>query len=178
MRRVFWSTLSLGLLLVSSVESVHAAPQQLLNKTISWSYTVQSMQRDPDGKTRGVQTGINYTVYVSGAGRLFERSSRSAGGKTQGGDQEVGARQTKIGEARDIHFEGNKLVSVRGYVTGAARTIVSFDPNFSSCTVDLLMGRENGLIKRKMIDGVTREILSSSMSGQSCSIRQGNAFAN
>jgi len=177
MRRVSWSTLFLGLL-VSSSESVHAAPQQVLNKTISWSYTVQSTLRDLDGKTRSVQAGINYTVYVSSAGRFFERSSRSSGGKTQGGDQGVGATQNGIGEARDIHFEGNKLVSLRGYATGAARTIVSFDSSFSSCTVDLIVGRENGVIRRKGIDGVTREILSSSMSGQSCSIRQGNAFAN
>src|SRR5215471_18125281 len=78
MRRVSWPTLFLGLL-VSSAESVHAAPQQVLNKTISWSYTVQSMMRDPDGKTQGFQTRINYTVYVSSAGRFFERSSRSSG---------------------------------------------------------------------------------------------------
>ena len=51
MRQAFCLMSVLGLLLSNS-ESAQAAPQQLLNKTIHWSYTVQSMQRDPQGNLR------------------------------------------------------------------------------------------------------------------------------
>ena len=155
-------------------------PHQLFNKTVTFSYTVQSMQRDPDGRTHGVQTGINYTFYLSSAGRIFERSSRSPGrGPSQTGQFAPDAPPTtKSGEARNVHFEGNKLVSLREFASGASRTVVAFDQSFSSCTVTVQVGKENGVVKRKGTDGVVREFLSISVSGETCSVREGNPFAS
>jgi len=59
------------------------------------------------------------------------------------------------------------------------RAVASFDPGFASCTLAVTHGRENGgAIKRKGIDGVVREYLSLTVTGASCSIASGNAFAN
>lgn len=160
-----------------------AAPQPLLNKTVTLSWTAQSVQRGPDGKERQVSSSIKYVVYISTLGRLFERSSRSVGGRAQGGDVDPNAAQTKMGEARGLRFEGNTLVANRGYGgaggSGAMRAVATFDSSYSSCTLAVMHGKENhGTIKRKGIDGVVREYVSISVSGTSCSIQNGNAFAN
>jgi hypothetical protein len=116
-------------------------------------------------------------------GRFFEHSSRSLGGHTQGGDLDPNAAKTKIGEARGLRFEGNRLVAYRGYGggggSGAMRAVATFDSSYSSCTVVVMVGKENGgVIKRQGFDGVVREVLSVEISGANCSIQNGNAFAN
>lgn len=157
------------------------APRQLYNKTITFSFTSNSLQRDPGGREHSVQTGINYTFYISSAGRIFERSSRSPNrGASQSGQfGPDSGPTTKIGEAHNVHFEGNKLVSLRAFVTGASRMVVSFDPSFASCTVSVQNAKENGgVIKRKGTDGIVREYLSITTSGETCSVREGNPFAS
>ncbi|MCW5702360.1 MAG: hypothetical protein AB7I42_08340 [Bradyrhizobium sp.] len=156
------------------------APRQLHNKTVAFSFTSSSVQRSPDGKTRDVQTGINYLFYISSAGRIFERSSRSPGrGKSQTGQFGPDSSSvTRSGEAHNVHFEGNRLVSLRAFVNGASRMVVSFDQNYSSCTVSVQIAREDGgVIKRKGTDGIVREYLSIVTSDETCSIREGNPFA-
>ncbi|QWG12136.1 hypothetical protein KMZ29_20800 [Bradyrhizobium sediminis] len=160
-----------------------AVPQQLLNKTVTLSWTTQSVQRSSDGKERQVNSSIRYIIYISSLGRLFERSSRSAGSRTQVGDADPNARNTKMGEARGMRFEGNALVANRGYSgaggSGAMRAVATFDPSFSSCTLAVTHGRENGgVIKRKGLDGVVREYLSLTVTGSSCSIQNGNGLAS
>jgi hypothetical protein len=165
---------------VGSTTAAAQAPRQLYNKTVAFSYMTQSMQRDADGRTRGVQAGISYTFYISSAGRIFERSSRSPGGGASQSGQfgPDSAAKSKTGEAHNVHFEGNKLVSLRGFVSGASRTVVSFDGSFSSCTVSVQQGKEGGVIKRKGTDGVVREYLSITVSGETCAVREGNPFAS
>jgi hypothetical protein len=157
------------------------APRQLYNKTIAFSFTSNSLQRDPGGREHGVQTGISYTFYISSAGRIFERSSRSpSSGASQSGQfgPDSGA-VSKSGEAHNVHFEGNKLVSLRAFVVGASRMVVSFDPGFTSCTVSVQNAKENsGVIERKGTDGVVREFLSITTSGETCSVRDRNPFAS
>jgi hypothetical protein len=156
------------------------APRQLYNKTIAFSFTADSVQRDPGGRVHNVSSAINYTFYISSAGRIFERSSRSPrGGKSGGGEFGPDSRAvTNIGETHSVHFEGNRLVSLRAFVTGASRMVVSFDPSFTSCTVSVENGKENGVIKRKGTDGIVRELLSVTTTGETCSVREGNPFAS
>jgi len=180
------STLGVTALIGASVMVVPpaiAAPQQLLNKTVTLSWTAQSVQRDPAGKERGTSANIKYVIYISSLGRLFEHSSRSANSRTQGGDQDLNARQTKMGEARGLRFEGNTLVANRGYGgaggSGAMRAVATFDASYSSCTLAVTHGREGGgILKRKGIDGVVREFMSITVNGANCSVQNGNALAN
>jgi hypothetical protein len=160
-----------------------AAPQQILNKTVTLTWTAQSTVRDPDGKERPTTQNIKYVVYVSSLGRLFEHSSRSDGRRTQGGDVDPNASRTGMGEARGLRFEGNTLVVNRGYAgaggSGAMRAVATFDPSYSSCTLVVTVGREGGAaLKRKGIDGVVREILSTTATGPGCSVQDGNGLAN
>lgn len=74
-----------GLVFIEATQAI-AAPQQLQNKTVTLTWSTQSVVRDPDGKERSIANNIKYIIYVSALGRLFERSSRSGGGRTQAGD--------------------------------------------------------------------------------------------
>jgi hypothetical protein len=86
-----------------------AAPQQLLDKTVTLSWSAQAVVRDPDGKERQVRNSIKYIIYISSLGRLFEHSSRSLGARTQGGDVDPNAAKTKIGEARGCGLRATGL---------------------------------------------------------------------
>lgn len=160
-----------------------AAPQQLFNKTVILTWTANATLRDPDGRERQSSSNIRYVIYISSLGRLFEHASRTSGGRTQGGDTGLNAAQTRMGEARGLAFKGNALVVNRGYAggrgSGAMQAVATFDGSYSSCTLEVTHGREGGVtMKRQGIDGVVREILSISVSGPSCFIQNGNAFAN
>jgi hypothetical protein len=152
-----------------------AAPQQLLNKTITASFGYSATWRAPGGQIFDKQYSFGFVAYVSSAGRIFERWTRGGGSQ----DFEPNASHNKAGEAHNAHFEGNRLVQVTAYVAGATRVITSFDPAFSSCTVDVVTGKDSsGTVKRKAPNGTVYEMIAHSVSGNSCSVRDGNSFAN
>jgi hypothetical protein len=67
---------------------------------------------------------------------------------------------------------------MNGYAEGAVRMAVSFDPTFSTCTVDVVLGKQSGgTIRRRGLDGVMHEIRSYNISNKTCAIRDGNPFA-
>lgn len=154
------------------------APRQLYNKTIQISWSVAVAQTAPDGQKKNVSVAVHHTVYVSSAGRLFERSSRSTKKGMKQSENAPGAGVNAGGEATGMHFEGNRLVGNTAFAKGARRFVAAFDPGFSSCTVSVIFGREAGGLKRKGVDGVMYTIDSMTASGESCSIREGNAFAS
>ena len=172
-----WTALVLGVLLTADVAL--AAPAQLLNKTIQFSWSTEVVQRGPDGQIVRPRIDSSHTVYVSNTGRLFERGSRESqkGRLKKGGDYAPGATANTSGEARGIRFVGNNLVRNVAWAQGAAQATISFDSAFSSCSVNVVFGREGGGLRRRGLDGVMYEIQSASVVSQSCSVRAGNPFA-
>jgi hypothetical protein len=153
-----------------------AAPQQLLNKTVTYSYTNHYKTRSPSGETLEGDDTWTYTVYISSTGRIFQRSFQRG---RMPHDHEPGETRNVKGQVRRTHFEGNRLVHIVAFASGATRDTVSFDPTFSSCTYEVVFARgSDGSIKFKGRDGKLYENLSHSFSGYSCSIRDGNSFAN
>ena len=174
------SCFPIGLLIFTTgISCAYAAPQQLLNKTIVFSFTNNQILRDPDGNTHHSQASFNYIDYVSSAGRIFQRSSRSSGRLTRGADKEPDKPREGGGEVHTNRFEGHKLVIMNSYAEGAVRMVVSFDPAFSTCSIDVILGKQSGgAIKRRGLDGVMREILSYDIVNKSCTVRDGNPFAD
>jgi hypothetical protein len=167
------------LMLMGSLSYAQAAPQQLLNKTIVFSFTNSGTLREPDGRIISRQRAFSYTDYISSTGRIFQRTSRLDGRRSRTADNEPDKPRLAGGEVHTNRFEGNKLVIMNSYAEGAVRMVVSFDSAFSTCTVDVVLGKQGGgTIRRRGLDGVMREILSSNITNQSCAIRDGNAFAN
>ena len=81
------------------------APQQLDNKTIEISWT--SSVAETDGQNFNRSFAVSHIIYVSSAGRLFERGMRSRGQKRKQRDDAPGSTHNAGGEANNVHFEGN-----------------------------------------------------------------------
>jgi hypothetical protein len=171
------SLMAAGALLVGdSVAACAEAPRPLFNNTIQISWTTSAVERSADGQVINPQIAVNWTIYVSTAGRLFARGARSVGRREGQSDIAPGATKNKAGEATGVRFVGNKLVGNIAYAMGAVNFVATFDRTFRGCTVQVMYGREGGKMMRRGLDGVMRQIQSLTASGQTCSVREGNAF--
>ena len=167
-----------GICLMSTRLALADAPRQLYNKTVQINWTTNVTERGPDGQTKNVAIAVGHTVYVSSAGRLFERGSRATAKGRKQSDLAPGDTQNKGGEAVGLRFQGAQLVGNVAFARGARQFVVSFDPGFSSCTVAVRFGRESGGLKRVGVDGVLYTIDSMTDSGESCAVREGNPFTS
>lgn len=175
-RRLYLATIAVGGLITGPAL---AAPPQLLNKTVQFSWSTQVVQRGADGRVVRPRVDANRTLYVSGAGRLFLRSSRENQKLRlkKGGDLAPDATTNKAGEARGMRFAGNTIVGHVAFAQGAAQVTISFDGSFSSCSLNVVYGREGGRMRRRGLDGNMYDIESLAVSGERCSVRAGNPFA-
>jgi len=174
---LFWTVLAAVAASVVPASPVLAdAPRQLYNKTIQIGWTVDQVAHTADGQSRNRAIAVNQTIYVSSAGRLFTRSSRASGPKSKQSEMAPGANQNQGGEATGIRFQGNQLVGSLAFAQGARQFIATFDGSFSSCKVAVSFGHEGGGLKRVGITGEMLTIESMKASGESCAIKDGNAF--
>lgn len=150
-------------------------PTELLNKTIRVSFVSTTPVKRADGREMSPSHAISRTIYVSNVGRAFtERSVIGGRGRSKVG--EAGPRAT----SRDYRFEGSRLIITIPYGRHGARQVaVNFDRNFQSCTVDVKTGSEGGARTWIGLDGKRYTATGpASISNPSCSISNGNAFAN
>src|ERR1700754_4259661 len=149
MVRHFRLTFVAAAIVTIAVPAFAQAPRQLYNKTVLLNWTTASSQSAPDGRKFNVTVTANRTIFVSSAGRLFERASRSVPKGRQQTENAPGATQNAGGEATNLRFEGNRLVGHTAFARGAVRFVATFDPSFSSCTLVVRFGREAGGYKMK-----------------------------
>jgi hypothetical protein len=150
----------------------HAAPQGMLNKSVTVSFSVTIPARAPDGSTQANPRAVTRTIYISSQGNLFARAERRVGKNSQTTERGPGEGGMRI--------SGNSLVGVLPLQSGASQLTVNFDASFSSCTAQLIMGAEKGKpIVYKGLNGMTyTQTGPAQVSGVSCSVRAGNAFAS
>jgi len=152
----------------------NATPSELLNKTITVSYTVSIPARGQDGSVVPGVRNATRTIYISSAGRAFGRVSRQDGGRYSE------TKEAAPGErGNTLRFEGEKLVGVMSFVSGAAQMAITFGQGGQSCDASIVLGRDNGkTLKWKGVNGVTYEATGpATVSNVRCSIRSGNTFA-
>lgn len=160
--------------------SAGPAPKQLYNKSILINWVESVIQKAPDGSTRNPQINTIRTAYVSSAGRLFVKGTRNISNRNfQGGNQtERGPDNSNAGPG-GFTFEGNQFVGTAVFEGGARRLTVTFDPNFSSCTANVVYGKSGSANQKwKGFDGVTYELVSITVGAVGCSVRDGNALAS
>ena len=163
-----------GAILVASLTTANAAPAQLYNKSIFIGMSVSIPGTGSDGSSSNRPRNINRIVYVSSAGRVFLKAIHSAGHNQE---QKQRGPEDSGGAPR---FQGNKLVGVIQFQSGATMMTVDFDPSFQSCTVNVVFGRDSGKpIVWKGLNGITYTSNGPpQIGGLSCSIRDGNALAS
>lgn len=149
-------------------------PAAALNKTITISFVASGIFRGPEGQTGQFRTAVSEIIYVSGAGRIFKRLVIANGTGSRSGDTAPDDRSRT-----SYQFQGNKLIGVSPWESGARQITASFDAGFTSCTVSIIEGHgPGGIIRRRGPNGAIYEVTSATTSSPHCSIQSGNAFAN
>jgi hypothetical protein len=163
----------MGALCPKAPLAANGAPAQLLNKTINIAYSVNVTFKTPSGRVLNSARHTSATIYVSNLGRVFARqmAAQASGRASEASDKGPGETT--------MRFQNGALVGVIPRTSGAVQVTVSFSSGFQSCTVEVLVGKENGKpYKWTGLDGVPYEAVGPiTVSGQSCSIKEGNPFA-
>jgi hypothetical protein len=171
----FTICLMLGAIVTVTTTEGMAAPQELVGKSIVVTWTEEGMRRKPFESTFGLETRhLEFNVYVSSLGRIFNRLRVANGRGKTGSVEEIGGK---------ISFPDKSIVAVQTQERGARRIAVIFDQTYSSCTAEVIHGKEAGastMIGRGLIGHTARaerkEIESVRVGGASCSIKEGNIF--
>ena len=162
----------MAIALLACADKAIAAPAQLLNKTVHFSYKFSAPAKGSDGSTITAARQVQRTIYISSKGRLFTRYERKEGGGT--GAKDRGPDKTQF------QFSGNQLVGFLMQASGATRVAINFDPEFRTCSLSLLSGAESGKpLQARGLNGVVYTALARpTFSGESCSVAEGNAFSS
>ena len=159
-------------LVVAGTAPLAAAPQQLLGKSVVVSMSTYTPARADDG-TASAPRSITVTFYISSQGRAFVRVDHVGSGEGR-----PSSRDERGPESRLAHFSGNQLVASGNWGSGAAQTIVTFDPTYRTCTASARVGLADGKPlsyigfngKRYTATGKTV------VNNVTCAVREGNAL--
>ena len=162
------------LLLASTPDRSLAAggmPPQLLNKTINLSFSTSMPARNESGRVIQISSNQQRLLYISSKGRVFSRRSQSS--------RRGSVLQDKGPAGDNYRFQGGALVGVWLLASGASQIRITFDSGFRSCTFTIVSGKENGraLKVRGLAGGSYEAVGARTVSGQNCSIKDGNVFA-
>jgi len=151
------------------------APPAALNKTVTLSWSSTGSGKRADGTPVSFSNLNTRVIYISSTGRAFLRAQLRGGKATRQGDLAPG--ETARGGG-GVSFQGNRLVGVEGFASGARQYVATFDAGFSSCTLSVIDAKSGGAkIRRRGPNGAMYEIDSVSTGSPTCSIQAGNAFA-
>ena len=155
-----------------------AAPQGLYGKTVTVTWTETRSQRQM-GETTFKPVGLPFTfqLYLSSEGRPFKRlTSVSSSGRRSGTKEGVGS-----GANASVSYQGNNTVIATNSSGGLGRRVqVTLDSGFSSCSAQVISGKSGGGVAavKSVATGNMVEFESVSAGAASCSVQNGNAFAN
>jgi hypothetical protein len=165
---------------IASTSGVLAAPQSLYGKTLRVTWNESRSQRvQGGGEFKAVSIPLSYTVYVSSKGQVFKRlTSTNASGNRTGSKDRVGVSGSDSQGAGSISFQGNTLISTANNGGLGRRIRISFGG--SSCSAEVLTGKAGSGVAthRSNATGKMMEFQSVSAGAASCSLQDGNAFAD
>lgn len=167
--------------LVASTSGAIGAPVNLYGKTLRVTWNESRSQRvRGEGEFKSVSVPLSYTIYVSSKGQLFKRlTSTTSSGRQSGSKDRVGVSGTDAQGSGSITFQGNTLISTANNGGLGRRIRITFDGG-SSCSAEVLTGKAGtgAASVRSNATGKMLEVASVSAGSASCSVTEGNAFAN
>jgi hypothetical protein len=179
MRRIILATIAVLLLPVSAF----AAPRALYGKHVIVNWTETRSQREA-GETafRPVSLPFTLTFYVGNEGHVFKRIfSVGSTGKASGSQDRVGNKPSGDVSASAASFSGNALTATSSFGGAARRMQITFDNNFSSCSAQVTTAKLSSakfVAVHSIASGKTVEFESVSAGAASCTVGEGNPFAN
>jgi hypothetical protein len=162
------------------IDNTIAAPRELYGKSvvISWS---EEREQKIQGRQELYHASrqVTFSLYISSAGRVFNRHVVSGAGLSGSSDQVAGAGADQ--GKRHVSLQGRSLVVTTQQISGARRIVADFDDGFTSCAARVIRAKEAGaskIVSHSLISpGVVVEIHSIRISHPTCSIKNGNVFA-
>jgi hypothetical protein len=156
------------------------APSQLFGKSIVVSWSEARMQRTAgEEQFHSLNVVITESIYISTAGRPFVRQAYAHAGVQL---DHVGAGGQSASGARAVRFEGRSIEMTNGRINGARRVEIDLDESFGSCTARVVNGKEAGAssyVVHSLKNRVTPvEVQSVSTSAATCTMKDGNVFAD
>jgi hypothetical protein len=158
--------------------AVLAEPRALYGKSVIVTWTEERMQRreGQDNYRPAIREGT-FNAYVSSTGRIFNRVSMANPRRDASGKRD----RIGNGQRLQITLSGRTMTTVQVAQAGGARRIaVQFDDSFTSCTAEVIRGKEEGaehIVGNSMIrPGARVEIASVKTSGVRCAVKEGNVF--
>jgi hypothetical protein len=167
--------------LVASSSGAIAAPQSLYGKTLRVTWNESRSQRvQGEGEFKSVSIPLSYTVYVSSKGQLFKRlTSTTSSGRQSASKDRVGASGADSQGSGNVSFQGNTVIATANNGGLGRRIRIAFDGG-SSCSAEVLTGKAGAGVAtvRSNATGKMMEFVSVSAGAASCSVQDGNAFAD
>jgi hypothetical protein len=166
--------------LIASTSGAIAAPQSLYGKTLRVTWNESRSQRvQGEGEFKSVSIPLSYTVYVSSKGQLFKRlTSTTSSGRQSGSKDRVGTSGSDSQGSGNVSFQGNTLIATANNGGLGRRIRIVFDGG--SCSAEVLTGKAGAGVAtvRSNATGKMMEFVSVSAGAASCSVQDGNAFAD
>jgi hypothetical protein len=153
--------------------SCNAAPQQMLGKSIVLRATSTYIIEKPNGTAYPDHHTSEAVIYISTLGRVFIRKQLQTATSV---DRRSKTTERSPDEAKDIHWNGNDLVSSRTVDGVQFVQTISFDAGFQTCQVSSQY-KVVGTF-RDRLNGEPRRLRSMTLDSYSCTIQEGNPFAN
>jgi hypothetical protein len=171
----------LAFVLTDLTSPVIAAPApDIVGKSVLVNYTENRQIQRADG-SMNVAISRELRIYISSAGRSFARVT-SAAGRGSNTDEQVGASGTNAsGGARAVSVSGHTIVVQTSFGNWAKSLRVELAPGGSSCSAQMTIGKEVGSAPKAFrggISGMMQEVHAVTVGGVSCTVQQGNVFAN
>jgi hypothetical protein len=167
--------------LIASTSDSLAAPQSFYNKTLRVTWNESRSQRvRGEGDFKAQSVPLSYTVYLSSKGQLFKRLTSTTGnGRHSGSKDRVGMSGSDAEGSGSASFQGNTLIATANNGGLGRRIRITFDGS-SSCSAEVLTGKGGAGVAtvRSNATGKMLEFESVSAGLASCSVQDGNAFAN
>jgi hypothetical protein len=171
------------LTLLSSAAYAGSPPKELYGKSIIITWTEHRNQRHADqANFRDVDIPLSRKIYISTEGHFFGRFSAMSPGGREGAREAVGMSGTSAGGGpREAQFSG-RTVTLTGASTGglARRTTIEFNESFTTCEAHVIFAKQSGsdvVVSTNLVTGGVNEIRSATVTSVSCSVRDGNVFA-
>jgi hypothetical protein len=160
--------------------AVAAPAPDIVGKSVLVRWTENMQIQRADGPMNPT-VSRELRIYISTAGRSFARAM-AASGRRSATNELVGTSGTSgAGGQWAVRVDGHTIVSQASFGNWARNVHVELSPGGSDCSAQVRTGKEVGSgtkAFRSGISGQMTEVHSITVSGASCTVQQGNVFAN
>jgi len=156
-------------------DTSQAAPKELLGKSISWRTMATRVIQGADGRVVLTQNASGEgLIYVSTLGRVFLRGHNVGTRGIVNESREQSPDQHLTGG--DWHVAGDSLVKTSTRAGTTCVNTISFDPSFKTCHMSVRCKTPGAIYSA---GGMPWRVLRDwQYESETCSIQEGNAFAN